>query len=196
VRLSLIVLSPGRWQGREIPVGRFPFLVGRDPACHLRPATNLVSHRHCAITVRGQRAFVQDLRSTNGTFIDGAPAVGEHELPDGVRLDIGPLTFQVRIQQLRVPPPQPLAAPEEEDAAASFFLEASETSGADQKGSTSDGAEATDANATVADLAMGETWGPNKTPQAPAATASEGKKPEDTSAAAKAILNRLRKART
>src|SRR5689334_13828507 len=57
MKLSLAVLTPGRWEGKVIPITLAKFLIGRDPDCHLRPASPAISKRHCALVVRGTRAF-------------------------------------------------------------------------------------------------------------------------------------------
>ena len=52
MRLSLLVLTPGKWEGKSVPVTVSPFLIGRDPQCHLRPASQAISKLHCAVIVR------------------------------------------------------------------------------------------------------------------------------------------------
>jgi hypothetical protein len=49
MKLSLVVLTPGKMEGKSIPITLSQFLIGRDPQCHLRPASALVSKRHCAL---------------------------------------------------------------------------------------------------------------------------------------------------
>jgi pSer/pThr/pTyr-binding forkhead associated (FHA) protein len=126
----LVVLSAGKSQGKAIPVTRFPFLIGRDPACQLRPGSGLVSGRHCALVLRDGRLFVRDLNSTNGTLLDGVALGEERQLKGGERIQVGPLVFGVTIERLvSVSDPTPLpgmegqSAPEtEDDEAASILL--------------------------------------------------------------------------
>jgi predicted component of type VI protein secretion system len=82
---------------REIPIRLSQFVIGRDPECHLRPASPLVSKRHCAILVREGKVFLRDFDSTNGTFLNQEPLKGEKELKDGDEVKVGPLQFQVKI---------------------------------------------------------------------------------------------------
>jgi predicted component of type VI protein secretion system len=96
--LSLVVLAAGKQQGQVLQVKPFPFLVGRDPGCHLRPASPLISNRHCAIHQRDGKAFLRDLVSTSGAFVNDQPVKGEVELHHGDRLRIGPLLFAVRLR--------------------------------------------------------------------------------------------------
>jgi DNA-binding NtrC family response regulator len=46
-------------------------LVGQSPACQLQLTDRLVSRRHVALDLTGQRLRLTDLSSTNGTFVDG-----------------------------------------------------------------------------------------------------------------------------
>jgi predicted component of type VI protein secretion system len=93
--LSLVVLAAGKQQGQVLQVKQLQFLVGRDPRCHLRPASHLISDRHCTIQQRDGKAFLRDLVSTGGTFVNDQPVKGEVELHHGDRLRIGPLFFEV-----------------------------------------------------------------------------------------------------
>jgi pSer/pThr/pTyr-binding forkhead associated (FHA) protein len=86
--LSLVVLAAGKQQGQVLQVKPLQFLVGRDPGCHLRPASHLIGDRHCAIRQRHGKAFLRDLASTGGTSVNGRPVQGEVDLPLGDRLRI------------------------------------------------------------------------------------------------------------
>lgn len=97
MKVSLVV-TQGANQGKEIPVTVFPFLIGRDPLCHLRPASGTISRRHCALVVRQDQLFINDYGSTNGTIVNGQRVRGELELKDGDQLQIDPLLFGVQIQ--------------------------------------------------------------------------------------------------
>ena len=96
--LSLIVLAAGRHQGQVLEVKPPHFLVGRDPGCHLRPASPLIGQRHCVIRQRDGKAFLRNLVGTNGALVNDQPVRGEVELCDGDRLRIGPLLFAVRLR--------------------------------------------------------------------------------------------------
>ena len=96
--LRLYVLNRGKREGTIIPIRSFPFLVGRSAHCQLRPVSNLVSHRHCALLCRDGTFFVEDLGSTNGTLVDGKRVGEAVELQDQQRLQIGPLVVQVLLR--------------------------------------------------------------------------------------------------
>lgn len=98
MKLHLVVQTPGPNQGRMLDIKLSQFLVGRDPQCHLRPASPMISKRHCALLQREGKAFIRDFGSTNGTFVNNEPVKGEVELHHGDQLKIGPLSFEVRLE--------------------------------------------------------------------------------------------------
>lgn len=108
--LSLIVLNRGKYQGKVIPLCVTPFLIGRDPACQLRPISATVSNRHCLLGAHDNRLYVRDLDSSNGTRVNDELVVGQVELKHHDRLQIGPLTFEVRVDT-RVPVDRPTPLP-------------------------------------------------------------------------------------
>ncbi len=111
MKLSLVVLTPGANQGKALEIKLSQFVIGRDPQCHLRPASPMISKRHCALLQRDGKAFVRDFESTNGTFVNNAQIKGEVELHDGDQLKMGPLLFKVTIDSTtpvnRPTPPPP-----------------------------------------------------------------------------------------
>jgi predicted component of type VI protein secretion system len=92
--MKLVVLG-GKHPGQEIPVVVSEFLIGRAPECKLRPNSDMVSRRHCVITVTEGRATIRDLGSRNGTIVNGQKIPGEHELRTGDKIKVGPLEFEV-----------------------------------------------------------------------------------------------------
>ena len=64
-------------------------IIGRDPACDVWLDAASVSGRHARLTIRGASATIEDLRSTNGTLVNGAPARGAVELRHGDLIQLG-----------------------------------------------------------------------------------------------------------
>jgi pSer/pThr/pTyr-binding forkhead associated (FHA) protein len=126
MKLSLVVLTPGKMEGKSIPITLSQFLIGRDPQCQLRPASALISKRHCAVLTRGRQVLVRDFDSTNGTFLNEEAIRGERELKDGDRLKVGPLEFRVNLETtpaISKPTPLPVSSgPTEDEAAAALLL--------------------------------------------------------------------------
>lgn len=71
-------------------------LVGRDAACPVWLDASSVSRRHARIRVRGAQATIEDLDSTNGTFVDGQRVTTAVPLDDGQRLRFGRVTVEFR----------------------------------------------------------------------------------------------------
>jgi predicted component of type VI protein secretion system len=94
-----LVVGQGPHKGKEIAVATSAkYLIGRSSDCHLRPASQAISKRHCTLEVRNDRLYVEDLNSTNGTFVNGQPVKNEpREVANGDILKVGPLDFQVRL---------------------------------------------------------------------------------------------------
>lgn len=114
MKLSLVVLTPGPNQGKVLEIKLSQFVIGRDPQCHLRPASQMISKRHCALLLREGQAFIRDFDSTNGTFVNNTQVKGEVELHNGDQLKIGPLLFKVALEATtpvnRPTPPPPTKA--------------------------------------------------------------------------------------
>jgi DNA-binding winged helix-turn-helix (wHTH) protein len=78
------------WAGREIPLPEGEHLLGRDDDCVVRSRSVRVSRRHARITVRGERAVLEDLGSRNGTLVGGRRIQGPVELAAGDTIELGP----------------------------------------------------------------------------------------------------------
>jgi pSer/pThr/pTyr-binding forkhead associated (FHA) protein len=90
-----LVVVGGKRPGQEIPVSGPEFVVGRAPECKLRPNSDMVSRRHCMISIEEGKATIRDLGSRNGTIVNGQKITGEHELRTGDKVKVGPLEFEV-----------------------------------------------------------------------------------------------------
>lgn len=121
MKVSLLVTT-GKADGKLVPVTVPQFLIGRDPQCHLRPNSPIISKRHCTIQIRGDKVFARDLDSTNGTFVNDEQLKGERELQSEDRLKVGPLSFVVKMEasvpvDKQTPVPRKGAAVDEDSAA-------------------------------------------------------------------------------
>jgi predicted component of type VI protein secretion system len=111
MKMSLMVLSEGKSYGHTIPITLSQFIIGRDPQCQLRPASALISKRHCALIARGGKFFVRDFDSTNGTFVNEESVKGEREVKNEDTLKVGPLAFRVIVEGASVPVNKPTPLP-------------------------------------------------------------------------------------
>jgi pSer/pThr/pTyr-binding forkhead associated (FHA) protein len=188
-----LIVAGGPGAGKVIPVAVSPFLIGRNPVCQLRPASAMVSNRHCTIWQRSGTVSVQDMSSTNGTFVNGVRITAERTLQNGDRLQVGPLVFDVQLET-SLPVNEPTPAPpiskpdkasDPEDAAALILFD--------------DDARPPDAASPPVDATGVPTGSTTMLPSAPLEdspaenekkAAAEKKAKEDTASAADAILKR------
>ncbi|MFO1217507.1 MAG: FHA domain-containing protein [Burkholderiaceae bacterium] len=119
---------------QPVTIARFPFLVSKSEATFARyrathaQQLDYLSRRQAHIFQKGGEVYIEDLGSTNGTFVDGQ-RLDEHAVPlrDGARLAFGGEHFVYRVAvrrpaavddaatQLRGDP-APAAAPTAADA--------------------------------------------------------------------------------
>jgi len=99
MKVSLVVAS-GTHQGKVVPISTPEFLIGREPQCNLRPASQAISKKHCGIIVRDGKVSIIDYGSTNGTLVNDV-LIRDEEVPveDGTLVMVGPLDFRIRIEQ-------------------------------------------------------------------------------------------------
>src|SRR5690606_33932655 len=70
--------------------------IGRSEACDLRIPLGEVSRRHCSIVQSEGQVLVQDLGSSNGTYVNGK-RIQETTLRPGDQIRIGSFRFIVQI---------------------------------------------------------------------------------------------------
>src|SRR4029077_1235616 len=97
MQIRLKVLE-GTKAGKEIKLPVPECLIGRSDGCHLRPRNEAVSQRHCLIMHTRSEVVVRDLKSLNGTYVNGERIVEEAVLRCGDQLRIGPLVFEIIIE--------------------------------------------------------------------------------------------------
>ena len=75
--------------GRAARLSDGKHLIGRNPGATLYLDLPHVSRRHALITVRGQIATITDLKSKNGTFVNGKRVTDSVVLSNGDRIQVG-----------------------------------------------------------------------------------------------------------
>src|SRR3954447_14299223 len=100
LRLSAmqIVLVMFRSDGerRSFSMARDMTVIGRREDCDLRIPLGEVSRKHCRILRDGDSLKLEDLGSSNGTFLNGQ-RVQEALLSPGDTLQVGPVVFVLQI---------------------------------------------------------------------------------------------------
>lgn len=86
-----LISSRGDWLLSE-----GPNFVGRDPDCAVRIDSPTVSRRHARIVVSGGDASVEDLKSKNGTYVNGRAVKQTVPVNDGSEIRVGSVTMTYR----------------------------------------------------------------------------------------------------
>jgi pSer/pThr/pTyr-binding forkhead associated (FHA) protein len=86
----------GPYAGATFPIEKPVCSIGRGPQCDVRVRDDSVSTSHATLLRKGAAWFVVDLRSANGTFVDGLRVAGERELTPGSRLKLGTVEMVFR----------------------------------------------------------------------------------------------------
>ncbi|MFL5915195.1 MAG: FHA domain-containing protein [Gaiellaceae bacterium] len=82
--------SPSLDEGDEFPLNSAPVTVGRGGQNDLvLNGDEFASARHARIEARGDGVWVQDLDSTNGTYVNGARVVGAQRVNAGDVVRVG-----------------------------------------------------------------------------------------------------------
>jgi len=85
---AMLILQSDAGQGRHWSLNRPEMYIGRHADCDIVLDDRKVSRQHARI-VRDQRGYtLTDLKSKNGTFINGESLTGDHHLEDGDEVQI------------------------------------------------------------------------------------------------------------
>ena len=86
----------GRQQGRDRLPRRGPLLIGRGNDAAIRLDDDYVSTRHARIASSGDQWFVEDLGSTNGTYVGTTGITQPTALQLGSQVRIGKTILELR----------------------------------------------------------------------------------------------------
>jgi pSer/pThr/pTyr-binding forkhead associated (FHA) protein len=67
--------------------------MGRGAQCEIQLEDNFASTAHARLTPQGDAVVLEDLGSTNGTYLNGQAVTGPQPLHDGDRIRIGDSEF-------------------------------------------------------------------------------------------------------
>jgi pSer/pThr/pTyr-binding forkhead associated (FHA) protein len=86
----------GFYEGLDLPLDRDWLVVGRGRGADMVIHEPTISRAHAAVGFREGAFFVQDLGSTNGTFLNGSRRE-RARLSDGDEIQMGRLLLRVRV---------------------------------------------------------------------------------------------------
>ena len=83
---------------RSFSVVRDMTVIGRREDCDLRIPLGEVSRKHCRIVRDGDSLRLEDLGSSNGTFLNGTRVEREAVLSPGDSIQVGPVVFVLQVE--------------------------------------------------------------------------------------------------
>jgi DNA-binding winged helix-turn-helix (wHTH) protein len=84
------------WNERTLPLSEGAHVIGRDPRSSLHIEASGVSRRHARLDVGSDATTIEDLGSSNGTFVQGRAIKSERSLADGEVIELGAATLTFR----------------------------------------------------------------------------------------------------
>jgi pSer/pThr/pTyr-binding forkhead associated (FHA) protein len=91
-----LVVTGGALAGTRISLDGRPILIGRADDSTLVLDDDYASTRHARLGFQGNDWFLEDLGSTNGTYLDRAKVTGPTRVPPGVPIRIGKTVIELR----------------------------------------------------------------------------------------------------
>lgn len=116
---TLLIKERGA-QDRTVRFEKPSFSIGKREDNDLVLAMSNVSRRHCEIIFKGDRYFIRDLNSSNGTFVNGERVMDVAALEDGAVIQVGDfiLVFGLRDSPSKTSEVEPVRVSKEPHVAA------------------------------------------------------------------------------
>lgn len=91
-----LVVTQGSLKGTTLALGQAPVLIGRAPECTLVVEDDYASNRHAQLSLREGRWMLEDLGSTNGTYVGRRKLDAPTTVEAGTTFRIGRTTLELR----------------------------------------------------------------------------------------------------
>ena len=92
--MAVLIILSGKQSGRKIRLPQRDLTIGRDEGCFLRVASVDVSRQHSQLCPSPKGWLIRDLKSQNGTWLNGAKVTQDTLLQCGDELVVGHMKFQ------------------------------------------------------------------------------------------------------
>ncbi len=92
-----LVITQGPQPGKAFTLDQASLTIGRDPSNQIVISNPQVSRRHARIQKQADLVIIEDMGSTNGTFVNGMQLSSPHTLSNGDSIGLGDavkLTYQ------------------------------------------------------------------------------------------------------
>lgn len=115
----VVFMADGERRSYSLP--RPITVIGRREDCDLRISLGEISRKHCRFLVKDDELHLEDMGSSNGTFVNGR-RIQETTVQPGDRVQLGPVLFTVQIDGVpadeEIQPPSATVAGGDTDLAA------------------------------------------------------------------------------
>jgi pSer/pThr/pTyr-binding forkhead associated (FHA) protein len=91
-----LVVTAGHLSGTRIALSAAPVLIGRADDSTLVLDDDYASSRHARLTLQGSAYWLEDLGSTNGTYLDRTRVTAPVPVPAQTPIRIGRTVFELR----------------------------------------------------------------------------------------------------
>lgn len=91
-----LVVTQGALAGTRITLSDQPILLGRADDSTLVLTDDYASNRHARLSPRGNDWYLEDLGSTNGTYLDRAKVTTAVRVPLGTPIRVGKTVIELR----------------------------------------------------------------------------------------------------
>jgi len=91
-----LVVTAGPLRGTTLPLGASAILIGRAPSCTLVLDDDYSSSRHARVFPQDGQWYVEDLGSTNGTFVGRERIEAPTPVEVGAQLRVGQSTLELQ----------------------------------------------------------------------------------------------------
>jgi len=107
--LYSLIISDKEKQQKTLSIENKEIVIGRSPTCDVVLEVNNVSKQHTKIILKDSRFVVADLKSTNGTYINGRRITQPQVLKEDDKIYVGDFIIQLELAGEKNPPPPPPA---------------------------------------------------------------------------------------
>jgi pSer/pThr/pTyr-binding forkhead associated (FHA) protein len=93
-----VIASPALDLGEEVPIDSLPVAIGRGGQNEVAlDGDEFASAEHARFESRRDGLWVEDIGSTNGTFVNGARVTSPRRLSEGDVIRVGQTDFRVEL---------------------------------------------------------------------------------------------------
>ncbi|MFO1022893.1 MAG: FHA domain-containing protein [Planctomycetales bacterium] len=93
--MFVLKLLSGHYKGKTIQLPDREVIIGRERDCYIRLFSAEISRHHCRLKMSREGLTIEDLNSSNGTFLNGQQIAEATALKSGDCFKVGPAEFQV-----------------------------------------------------------------------------------------------------